>query len=79
MPCGHECIGFCGDPCPPLCRHCDKEELETIFLGFEADEDTRWVLLVECGHVIESQGMDMWLNKKGEEGMHIVDFYVLPF
>nr|CAD7200153.1 unnamed protein product [Timema douglasi] len=25
--CGHPCIGFCGEPCPPLCRVCDKEEV----------------------------------------------------
>lgn len=66
--CGHPCVGFCGDECPPLCRICDKEELQTMFLGFEDEEDARYVLLIECNHVIESQGMDIWLSQKKEEG-----------
>lgn len=69
--CGHGCIGFCGDPCPPLCRHCNKEELEKVFLGFENANDAKWVLLVECGHVIESEGMKRWLNQTEEGSMKI--------
>lgn len=66
--CGHPCIGFCGDRCPPLCHICNKKELETPFLGFEGEDDARWVLLQECKHVVENRGMVMWLNQKKEEG-----------
>lgn len=45
LKCGHPCVGFCGDPCPPLCRICDKEELEEIFFGTEDSENARLVLL----------------------------------
>lgn len=74
LPCRHPCVGFCGDPCPPLCRVCNREELEEILFGFEQDEDARYVLLVECGHVIESQGMEMWLKQTREGG---IDFFVI--
>lgn len=69
LSCGHPCVGFCGDPCPPVCRQCNKEELEEIFFGFEGDQDAKFVYLLECKHVIESQGMDMWLSQKGDNGM----------
>ncbi|XP_066939877.1 NFX1-type zinc finger-containing protein 1-like [Macrobrachium rosenbergii] len=69
--CGHPCIGFCGDPCPPLCRICNKEELtEFTLLGFEEDADARFVTLEDCGHTIEAQGLEGWLAQgMGEIGM----------
>nr|CAD7431768.1 unnamed protein product [Timema monikensis] len=30
LQCGHPCIGFCGEPCPPLCRVCDKEVVTCV-------------------------------------------------
>ncbi|KAF5286004.1 hypothetical protein FQR65_LT13001 [Abscondita terminalis] len=65
--CGHPCVGLCGDPCPPLCRVCDRDELTEIFFGDEDEEDARFVLLKECGHVLESNGMDMWLKGQQED------------
>ena len=42
LKCGHACIGFCGDPCPPLCRLCNKEELTEFCLsGNEDSPDAR--------------------------------------
>lgn len=72
LPCGHDCVGFCGDPCPPLCRICNKNELQEIFLGYEEDEDARFVLLMECKHVIESKGMEEWLTQSGKENKAVV-------
>lgn len=65
--CGHDCIGFCGELCPPLCRTCNRDELLEFYLGYEDEEDARFVLLQECNHVIESRGMDMWLENGGQE------------
>lgn len=72
LPCGHECIGFCGDPCPPLCRICNNNELQEIFLGYEEDKGARFVLLIECNHVVESQGMEKWLSDKEVENKTVV-------
>ncbi|KAK4872848.1 hypothetical protein RN001_014877 [Aquatica leii] len=65
LPCGHSCVGFCGDPCPPLCRECNHDELTEIFFGNEDEEGARFVMLDECKHVFESTGMEKWLQ--GEE------------
>lgn len=39
--CGHECIGYCGEPCPPLCRVCDEDEVTGIIFGHEDEPDAR--------------------------------------
>lgn len=45
LPCGHQCPGLCGDPCPTKCRVCNEEY-------FEGDVDGLFVEL-ECEHVIK--------------------------
>lgn len=42
LPCGHDCIGFCGEPCPPQCRLCSPEIANVIF-GYEKAPDARFV------------------------------------
>ncbi|XP_023016144.2 NFX1-type zinc finger-containing protein 1 isoform X1 [Leptinotarsa decemlineata] len=67
LKCGHNCVGFCNDPCPKLCKICNKSELLEIFFGTEEDDDARFVELQDCGHVMESVGMKCWLeNDDGE-------------
>ncbi|XP_022647651.1 NFX1-type zinc finger-containing protein 1-like isoform X2 [Varroa destructor] len=61
LKCKHPCIGFCTDQCPNKCRTClGDEKLPDVLLGTE-NEDSRYVQL-DCGHVIEAEGMDMWVN-----------------
>ncbi|GIX90972.1 NFX1-type zinc finger-containing protein 1 [Caerostris extrusa] len=48
LPCGHRCIGFCGDPCPYLCRVCNRDDLTSN----DPDNDF-FVELDDCNHVIE--------------------------
>lgn len=67
LKCGHKCVGFCGDPCPPLCRTCHTEDLTEIFFGNEGDDDARFVLLEDCGHVIEAEGLKTWLSQDDGE------------
>ncbi|KAK4872847.1 hypothetical protein RN001_014876 [Aquatica leii] len=62
LSCGHFCVGFCGDPCPPLCRECNHDELTEIFFGNEDEEGARFVMLDECKHVVENTGMLKWLQ-----------------
>ncbi|KAK4872928.1 hypothetical protein RN001_014957 [Aquatica leii] len=62
LSCGHSCIGFCGDPCPTLCRVCNLEELAQLD-SWDEDEDARFVVLDECSHVIESSYMEAWLQQ----------------
>ncbi|XP_046988818.1 NFX1-type zinc finger-containing protein 1-like [Schistocerca americana] len=67
LKCGHDCVGFCGEPCPPLCRICNEEELTTIFFGSEDEEDARFVYLEDCKHTIESKALDEWLKQQNVE------------
>lgn len=68
LKCGHQCIGFCGDPCPPLCRDCNHDELtDFVLLGYEDDDDARFVMLEDCGHCIEVQGLEGWLQQESAE------------
>lgn len=62
LPCGHPCVGLCGEPCPKKCLVCDHKELTQIFFGFEDDPDARFVQLEDCGHVFESQGLDHYMD-----------------
>ncbi|KAK0400651.1 hypothetical protein QR680_015368 [Steinernema hermaphroditum] len=66
--CGHQCLGFCGENCPEICRQCTNgplrkayEEASEVFLGREADDGAIFIQL-ECGHCIESKGMDSWVQ-----------------
>lgn len=65
LDCGHDCVGFCGEPCPNLCRECDKDELTEVFFGYEDEEDANFVYLPDCKHTIEARGLEMWLTSSG--------------
>jgi len=67
--CGHKCIGLCGEECPTQCRICDGDyfdALSRITLA-EADEDTRFVQLSDCGHTFDVAYMDGSLRTTYEE------------
>ncbi|XP_037051302.1 NFX1-type zinc finger-containing protein 1-like isoform X2 [Bradysia coprophila] len=67
--CGHACIGFCGEMCPPLCRICDLAELTEFQLLFtEDEEDARFIWLPDCKHAIEVEGLTMHFNATDETG-----------
>lgn len=68
LKCGHQCLGFCGDICPPICRVCDPEnEAFQVFFGDEDEPDSKFVFLEECKHCIESNAMENWLNQSNVE------------
>ena len=47
LPCGHSCVGLCGEQCPPLCRVCDYPELTEFCLsGNEEDDDARYAIFL---------------------------------
>ncbi|EFX83237.1 hypothetical protein DAPPUDRAFT_301907 [Daphnia pulex] len=72
LPCGHSCVGLCGEICPPLCRVCHKDQLtEFILYGNEEEDDARFIYLEDCQHTIEVEGMDHWMEMKEEETREI--------
>ncbi|KAI4900627.1 hypothetical protein NFI96_021503, partial [Prochilodus magdalenae] len=68
LPCGHPCIGLCGDPCPKKCRVCDREEVTEIFFGNEDEPDSCFIELEGCRHIIESTAMDHYMGMDEDEG-----------
>ena len=30
LPCGHSCVGVCGEPCPNLCKICHKTQFDDL-------------------------------------------------
>lgn len=61
LKCGHECIGFCGETCPKDCRviGCSNYNPDTftVFFGEEDSPDSKFVLLQDCNHSIESSAL----------------------
>ena len=62
LPCKHYCIGLCGEPCPLQCAVCDRDEVTTILFGNEDDPNARFILLEDCGHIIESNALDKYMG-----------------
>lgn len=68
LPCGHPCIGLCGEVCPKLCRICNHDELvEFILYGMEDELEARFVMLEDCGHCIEVTAMDHWMKMNANQ------------
>ena len=62
LKCGHRCIGLCGELCPKQCRVCDKDVVTEILFGNEDEKDARFILLPDCKHIIEVEGLDQWMS-----------------
>ena len=63
LKCNHQCIGLCGDPCPNLCKKCDRGRLMKI----SKDKSHLFVELKECGHIFNSIILDVYMEKTEEK------------
>ncbi|XP_046388078.1 NFX1-type zinc finger-containing protein 1-like [Ischnura elegans] len=74
--CGHECIGFCGERCPNLCRVCHPKEVEDALVSLNAtgDKNSRFIMLPDCGHVFESTSLEKSLCMTA----HVVKLLACP-
>ncbi|GIX95773.1 NFX1-type zinc finger-containing protein 1 [Caerostris extrusa] len=70
LECQHPCPGFCGELCPKMCIHCDKDK-DGIYFGNKDNEVDRFILLEDCGHMIEVIYLTKWLNQTYDEGKKI--------
>ena len=82
LECGHQCLGGCGEPCPRVCRRCNKKN--QIFqnnFGAEENPNSLFILLEDCGHIFESSGFETeWIVKKygGRISSASVSFLICP-
>lgn len=62
LDCGHDCISFCSEKCPTICRveGCKNYKAEhfEIYFGNEGNPDARFIELEDCGHLIESNSLE---------------------
>lgn len=80
LECGHKCIGVCGEPCPRLCRVCNKDEVEEILFGHEDEEDARFIELVDCKNrcIIEVSGLVGWMQQSNDENSSSIQLKSCP-
>lgn len=76
LKCNHPCIGFCGEPCPKICRVCDADEVKELVFGNEASPHARFVQLMDCPHFFEVTKFSEWMSRR-EEG-HIIKLKSCP-
>jgi hypothetical protein len=62
---------MCGEPCPKKCRIHDKDEVMEILFGEEDEPDARFVELQPCGHVIEVNAMDNWIDDHANDSIQL--------
>ncbi|XP_053404550.1 NFX1-type zinc finger-containing protein 1-like isoform X2 [Mercenaria mercenaria] len=70
LPCNHQCIGLCGEPCPTDCRICDKQKVTELLFGEEDEPWAKFVLLEDCKLrcIIESNAMDRYMDMGEDRG-----------
>ena len=70
LKCKHPCLGLCSEPCPKLCRVCNPDDGSfDIFFGEEAEKNSRFVTLPDCGHIFELAGLDDSLKSLAEKSV----------
>ncbi|TRY97415.1 hypothetical protein DNTS_016604 [Danionella cerebrum] len=67
LPCGHPCIGLCGETCPDKCRICHKDKVTEIFFGNEDEPDACFIQLEDCQHLFEISGMDRYISQDEDQ------------
>lgn len=69
---------MCGEKCPSLCRICDRDIVTEIFFGDEDEPDARFIQLEDCGHVIEVNAMDTYMDQSPADDENEILFKVCP-
>ena len=62
LPCGHACIGLCGENCPTVCATCHAKMFSSM-IGRKTDqtESIGFLQLFDCGHIVKVEEMDAWM------------------
>ena len=74
LPCGHQCIGLCGENCPTLCAICHAKKLSSMLADVRGDkmEPVRCLQLVDCGHIIKVEEMDAWMMRQQSSDVQLM-------
>ncbi|XP_064072681.1 NFX1-type zinc finger-containing protein 1-like [Vanessa tameamea] len=66
LACGHACRGLCGERCPDICKNCNPDDFPKDFLGDEFNDEALFVVLEDCGHIMEFEDMEHLMNSETE-------------
>ncbi|XP_050350709.1 NFX1-type zinc finger-containing protein 1-like [Nymphalis io] len=66
LACGHACRGLCGEKCPDICKICRPDDFPTDFLGDEFRDESLFIVLEDCGHIMEFEDMEHLMNSESE-------------
>ena len=82
LPCGHECMGLCGEQCLKACKICQPDHIIFQFLGAEDEPEARFYAL-ECGDVFEVKSLDQYMGygeeeKKQEDTNKLLQYKTCP-
>lgn len=86
LACGHPCIGYCGEKCPPYCRRCEPHKLIRISALTNFNEDSsetnseedgeldtdRFIYLENCGHCIEASDLEQWIKVRVSSSQEVL-------
>lgn len=62
LECKHQCIGFCGEDCPSICRICHPQNETFEILFGEEDEPLARFTKLDCGHCFVGSSLDRYMN-----------------
>ena len=61
LQCRHPCIGICGEPCPRVCRICNKQKTFYKWCVSTPKNENRYIQL-SCNHLFEVKELDQLLD-----------------
>ena len=73
LPCGHPCIGLCGENCPTVCATCHAKTFASM-IGRKTDqtESVRFLQLFDCGHIVKVEEMDAWVLRDWRNDVQLI-------
>ena len=81
LPCGHKCLGYCGEPCPVICFYCNWPQFAVLenILKRKFTEQTRFVQVFPCYHIVESRYLEDWFKASdAQEKSHTYTLLICP-
>ncbi|KAL9976045.1 hypothetical protein ACROYT_G013279 [Oculina patagonica] len=74
LPCGHPCIGLCGENCPNLCAVCNAKKLSSMLTDQRGNkkEPVRCLQLFDCGDIIKVEEMDAWMMRQQSSDVQLM-------
>ena len=64
LPCGHQCIGICGEPCPNVCPQCEGRVFTKLLRGEKKFQKDQLYVQLGCDHIFTAEFMDNYMYQK---------------